>query len=57
MGIETGYDNPLQARALSLWEWNGFGFSLLGRRITRMGKFGFLADVEKKPSILIDQYD
>jgi hypothetical protein len=57
MGIETEYDNPLQARALSLWEWNGFGFSLLGRRITRMGKFGFLADVEKKPSILIDQND
>ena len=32
--LETRYDNPpfLPARALSLWEWNGFGFTLLARQ-------------------------
>jgi len=32
--LETRYDDPpfLPARALSLWEWNGFGFTLLARQ-------------------------
>jgi hypothetical protein len=54
LAVETGYDHPFQGTALSLWEWNGFGFSLLGREITRIGKFVFLSDGEGKPSILID---
>jgi hypothetical protein len=31
--LETRYNTPsfLPARALALWEWNGFGFSLLAR--------------------------
>jgi hypothetical protein len=34
IGLETRYDDPLvsPARAVSVWEWNGFGFSLLSRR-------------------------
>jgi hypothetical protein len=55
MAVETGYDDPFKGRALSLWEWNGFGFSLTGRRITRIGKFTFLANPEGELSILIDE--
>lgn len=54
MAVETGYDQPSTARAFSLWEWNGFGFSLMGRRTTRIGKFEFLSNREGDPSILID---
>jgi hypothetical protein len=57
MAVETEYDHPSQGRALAMWEWNGFGFSLLGRSITRIGKFAFLMDGEEKPSILIDPTD
>jgi hypothetical protein len=57
MAVETGYDQPSMARALSLWEWNGFGFSLMGRRTTRIGKIEFLTNREGKPSILIDPVD
>jgi hypothetical protein len=34
IGMETAYDVPLSssANAISIWEWNGFGFSLLARR-------------------------
>ncbi len=54
MTVETLYDQPLQGTALSLWEWNGFGFSLLGKEVIRIGKFVFLSDGEGKPSILMD---
>jgi hypothetical protein len=54
LAIETEYDHPSKGRALSLWEWNGFGFSLMGRRITRIGKIAFLADREGEPFLLID---
>jgi hypothetical protein len=57
MAVETEYDHPLKGRALSLWEWNGFGFSLMGRRLTRVGKIAFLIDREEGLSILIDQTD
>jgi len=57
MAVETEYDRPLEGKALSLWEWNGFGFSLMGRRITRIGKYAFLTDGESRPSLLIDQTD
>jgi hypothetical protein len=35
VGLETAYDAPLSsaARAVSIWAWNGFGFSLLRRQI------------------------
>jgi len=54
MSIETGYDQPSQGKALSLWEWNGFGFSLLGRQSIRIGKFVFLNGINENPSVLID---
>jgi hypothetical protein len=57
MAFETEYDHPLEGKALSLWEWNGFGFSLLGRRITGIGKYALLVGQKEKPSILIDQND
>jgi hypothetical protein len=57
MAVETGYDQPSMARALSLWEWNGFGFSLIGRRTTRMGKIEFLTNQRGVPSILIDLFE
>ncbi len=55
MAVETGYDQPAEAKALSLWEWNGFGFSLLRRRTIQIGKFIFLTGREGNPSVLIDQ--
>jgi hypothetical protein len=55
MAVETGYDQPTTAKALSLWEWNGFGFSLIGRLRTGIGKYAFLTGADGRPSILVDQ--
>jgi hypothetical protein len=55
MAVETGYDQPTKAKALSLWEWNGFGFSLIGRLRIGIGKYAFLTGTDDRPSILVDQ--
>jgi hypothetical protein len=54
--VETGYDRYPQATALSLWTWNGFGFSLIDRLTMEIGGFRFLVDAESMPSILIDTW-
>ena len=55
MAVETTYDQPTRGKALSLWEWNGFGFSLIGRLRTGIGKYAFLTGTDDRPSILVDQ--
>jgi hypothetical protein len=55
MTVETEYGNPLEGRAISLWDWNGFGFSLLGRRAVDIEKYIFLLNQDQQPSLLIDR--
>jgi hypothetical protein len=52
--VETGYASPLQGRAIALWEWNGFGFSIIHRMNVEMGAFVFLLDGNGMPSLLFD---
>jgi hypothetical protein len=54
MTIESAYDSPSQGRAIALWEWNGFGFTLMGRRNTAIGKTVFLFDENNAPFLLIE---
>jgi len=52
--VESEYDHPAEGRALSLWEWNGFGFSLVNRRIKSIGRMAFLTDGDGRPSVLFE---
>ncbi len=50
--VETEYDRPSQARAIALWEWNGFGFNIVNRMHTEIAAFVFLIDENGIPSFL-----
>ena len=54
MTVESTYDHPEQGSALALWEWNGFGFSLMDRRNTGPGRFVLLFDEDGLPAVLLD---
>jgi hypothetical protein len=54
MTVESVYDLPAQGRALALWEWNGFGFSLAGRRRSGIGRYVLLLDERGFPAVLLD---
>jgi hypothetical protein len=54
MTLESAYELPAQGRAVALWEWNGFGFSLMGRRNTGIGRFVLLVDEYVLPGVLLD---
>ena len=53
MTIESTYASPAQGRAIALWEWNGFGFTLLGRRDTAVSRSVFLLGADHVPLVLI----
>jgi hypothetical protein len=57
LAVETSYDHYPKGTALSLWRWNGFGFSLIDRMIMEIGEFRFLIDGVSTPSILIDPWN
>jgi hypothetical protein len=53
--VEMEYDHPPQGRALALWEWNGFGFTIQGRMTVGIGNFAFLINGEDgRPSVLFN---
>jgi hypothetical protein len=54
MTVETAYDLPTQGRAVALWKWNGFGFSLMNRWNTGFGRFVLLQDETGIPGVLLD---
>lgn len=51
--VESAYDHPEQGGALTLWEWNGFGFILIDRRAAQIGEFAFLVDGNGIPFLLV----
>jgi|WetSurMetagenome_2_1015567.scaffolds.fasta_scaffold89495_2 hypothetical protein len=53
MTVESSYESPAQGRAIALWEWNGFGFTLLGRRNAAVSRSFFLLDTDNVPLVLI----
>ena len=52
--LETAYDDPsaAAARALSAWEWNGFGFTLLARQPGPFKQMHIAAGLSKPQVIL-----
>ncbi len=54
MTVESTYDFPAQGRAVALWEWNGFGFSLTDRWNTGVGRFVWLMGENGSPAVLLE---
>lgn len=54
LAVETGYDRRPMGTAVSLWSWNGFGFTLIDRYTAEFGGFGFLIDGDSRPSVLLE---
>jgi hypothetical protein len=55
--IESTYAEPGRGRAVALWRWNGFGFTLAGRKPADIVKFAFLRKENGMPSVLMDHSD
>jgi hypothetical protein len=57
IALETRYDDPafLPARALALWEWNGFGFTLLARQQGSFHMMMLVKSLAEENIILIQQ--
>jgi hypothetical protein len=55
--LETAYDDPPSspARALSLWAWNGFGFSLLARQEGPFRQMAVYASPGLEPFLLLQR--
>jgi hypothetical protein len=53
--VETDYSDPTRGNALSLWEWNGFGFSLVQRLSQSMAGFAFVSGEDGRPSLLAEE--
>ncbi len=54
MTVESSYDSPARGRAVSLWEWNGFGFSLVDRWNTILRRFVVLKEENGSPAVLLE---
>jgi hypothetical protein len=52
--VETEYAASASARALSLWEWNGFGFTLVERIHRSISGFAFLTGDDGRPWLLAE---
>jgi hypothetical protein len=55
LALESRYEDPGDApsRALTAWEWNGFGFTLLARHPGRFRDFAVLQQAADDPSLLL----
>jgi hypothetical protein len=50
--VETDYGHETQGRAVTLWQWNGFGFTIEGRMQVGIAAFVFLIDDDGAPALL-----
>jgi hypothetical protein len=55
--VESEYDRLPQGRAVALWKWNGFGFSIVDRKRAVIGAFAFLVDGDGNPVLLFSPSD
>jgi hypothetical protein len=55
LSVETSFDLPRTGQAFSVWEWNGFGFSLLDRIRIDTGRSEQLISADRKPMLLFDR--
>jgi hypothetical protein len=57
VGLETRYNAPAlaSAQAISVWEWNGFGFSLLARRTGAIRQMAIYAPAGLEPLLVIQR--
>ncbi|MEJ2600537.1 MAG: VCBS repeat-containing protein [Anaerolineales bacterium] len=57
VALETAYDDPPSspARALSVWSWNGFGFSLLARQNGPFRQLAVYASPVLEPFLLLQR--
>jgi hypothetical protein len=57
VALETRYDDPpfVPARAVSIWEWNGFGFSLLSRRTGAFRQMVLYDSPDLEPFLVIQR--
>jgi hypothetical protein len=57
VGLETAYDAPLSsaAEAVSIWEWNGFGFGLLSRRAGAFRQVAVYSQVGLEPFLVVER--